>query len=74
MKLLFDQNLAPRLVARLADIFPASEHVRDVGLAAGDDQAVWEYARKGRTGPVRGMPTTMFEHSAIPRFRMASAP
>jgi hypothetical protein len=29
LKLLFDQNLAPRLVARLADIFPASEHVRD---------------------------------------------
>jgi hypothetical protein len=24
LKLLFDQNLAPRLVARLADIFPAS--------------------------------------------------
>jgi hypothetical protein len=39
--LLFDQNLAPRLVARLADIFPASEHVRDVGLATGDDHAVW---------------------------------
>ena len=47
MKLLFDQNLAPRLVARLADIFPASEHVRDVGLAAGDDHAVWECAKAG---------------------------
>jgi predicted nuclease of predicted toxin-antitoxin system len=47
VKLLFDQNLAPRLVARLADIFPASEHVRDVGLAAGDDLAVWEYAKAG---------------------------
>ncbi len=46
MKLLFDQNLAPG-VARLADIFPASEHVRDVGLAAGDDRAVWEYAKAG---------------------------
>jgi hypothetical protein len=34
-------------VARLADIFPASEHVRDVGLAAGDDHAVWEYAKVG---------------------------
>jgi predicted nuclease of predicted toxin-antitoxin system len=45
LKLLFDQNLAPRLVARLADVFPASEHVRDVGLAAGDDNAVWEYAK-----------------------------
>jgi predicted nuclease of predicted toxin-antitoxin system len=47
LKLLFDQNLAPRLVARLADIFPASEHVRDVGLAARDDLALWEYAKAG---------------------------
>ena len=45
MKLLFDQNLAPWLVALLADIFPASEHVRNVGLAAADDLAVWEYAK-----------------------------
>lgn len=45
MKLLLDQNLAPRLVARLADLFPASEHVRDVGLATADDLAVWEYAK-----------------------------
>ncbi len=29
-------ELAPRLVARLADIFPASEHVRDVALAEGE--------------------------------------
>jgi predicted nuclease of predicted toxin-antitoxin system len=47
LRLLFDQNLAPRLVARLADVFPASEHVRDAGLAAGYDQAVWEYAKAG---------------------------
>jgi predicted nuclease of predicted toxin-antitoxin system len=47
LKLLFDQNLAPRLVARLADLFPGSEHVRDVGLVAADDRAVWEYAKAG---------------------------
>ncbi|MBI2472649.1 MAG: DUF5615 family PIN-like protein [Planctomycetes bacterium] len=27
MKLLFDQNLSPRLVERLTDIFPNSTHV-----------------------------------------------
>jgi len=27
MKLLFDQNLSPRLVERLTDIFPDSTHV-----------------------------------------------
>ncbi len=47
MKLLFDQNLAPRLVAQLAELFPGSEHVRHAGLAASDDVAVWEYAKAG---------------------------
>ncbi len=47
LKLLFDQNLAPRLVARLADAFPGSEHARNVGLAAADDRALWEYAKAG---------------------------
>jgi predicted nuclease of predicted toxin-antitoxin system len=45
LKLLFDQNLSPRLVARLVDLFPGSEHARDVGLATADDIAVWEYAK-----------------------------
>lgn len=44
MKLLFDQNLAPRLVRDLADIFPDSVHVRDVGLSATSDSDVWAYA------------------------------
>lgn len=46
MKLLFDENLSPRLVTRLADLFPASIHVRDIGLQAADDPSVWEYARR----------------------------
>jgi predicted nuclease of predicted toxin-antitoxin system len=45
MKLLFDQNLSPKLVKRLADLFPASSHVQLLGLdCAGDDQ-VWEHSR-----------------------------
>ena len=32
MKLLFDQNLSPKLVNRLADLFPGSGHVQSVGL------------------------------------------
>ena len=43
--LLFDQNLSPRLVGRLADVFVGAEHVGDVGLAEAPDAAVWEYAR-----------------------------
>ena len=44
MKLLFDQNLSPRLVHLLADIYPDSTHVRDVGLHDADDLNIWNYA------------------------------
>lgn len=44
MKLLFDQNLSPRLVAQLATEFLGSTHVRDVGMAASPDPDVWAYA------------------------------
>lgn len=45
MKLLFDQNLSHKLVRALADIFPDSIHVRDVGLKAADDGLIWDYAK-----------------------------
>jgi len=45
MKFLFDENLSPRLVVLLADLFPDSLHVRDVGLQAAEDPLVWNYAR-----------------------------
>ena len=44
MRLLLDQNLSPRLVDALAELFPRSAHVRDVDLASADDTTVWEYA------------------------------
>ena len=44
MRLLLDQNLAPRLVPALAILFPESKHVREVGLATADDAVVWRYA------------------------------
>lgn len=46
MKLLYDQNLSPRLVSLLGDLFPGSLHVRDVGLREADDIEVWRYARE----------------------------
>ncbi len=45
MKLLFDHNLSPRLVARLADVYPNSSHVYLLGLDTADDNEVWQYAR-----------------------------
>lgn len=46
MKLLFDENLSPKLVQLLDDLFPDSVHVRDVGLKASDDLTVWTYAQE----------------------------
>ena len=44
MKLLFDENLSFRLVPALADIYPESKHVREIGLLGADDLRVWNYA------------------------------
>jgi predicted nuclease of predicted toxin-antitoxin system len=45
VKLLFDENLSHKLVAILAHDFPASAHVRDVGLRAAEDRQLWDHAR-----------------------------
>lgn len=45
MKLLFDENLSPKLPNRLGDLFPNSLHVRDVGMKATSDPIVWDYAK-----------------------------
>jgi predicted nuclease of predicted toxin-antitoxin system len=44
VKLLFDENLSPKLTKLQSDVYPDSTHVRDVGLARADDDVVWEYA------------------------------
>lgn len=44
MKLLFDENLSRRLVARLASEFPDSAHVVEVGLTSARDEDVWHHA------------------------------
>jgi len=50
MKLLFDENLSPKLPGLLATWFPASVHVRECGLLGQTDGDVWEHARtKGFT-------------------------
>ncbi len=42
--LLFDQNLSPRLVDRLADVYPNSVHVFSLGLGDAMDIGIWQYA------------------------------
>jgi predicted nuclease of predicted toxin-antitoxin system len=45
LKLLFDQNLSPRLIDYLADLYPDSMHVYRIGLDRASDLAVWNAAR-----------------------------
>jgi len=45
VKLLFDENLSPRLPRVLADLFPDSTHVHECGLETADDSAIWCYAK-----------------------------
>ncbi|MDR3673083.1 MAG: DUF5615 family PIN-like protein [Holophaga sp.] len=48
MRLLLDNNLSPRLIQQLADVFPGITHVEPVGLAESSDQDVWTYAMANR--------------------------
>ena len=45
MKLLFDENLSPKLPRLMAALFPGSVHVRECGLLGLPDEDVWDYAR-----------------------------
>lgn len=44
MKLLFDENLASRLVRDLTDIYPDSAHVLPLDLGGAPDEELWERA------------------------------
>jgi predicted nuclease of predicted toxin-antitoxin system len=37
VKLLFDENLAPRLASALSEVYPGSLHVTDCGLRGASD-------------------------------------
>lgn len=44
--LLLDQNLSPRLINRVIDLYPNILHTDIVGLRNAPDRDVWEYARR----------------------------
>mgnify|MGYP000548803948 CR=1 FL=1 len=46
MKLPLDENLSPRRVDALADLFPRSAHAHGAGLGSATDHAVWRHARE----------------------------
>ncbi len=44
MRLLFDQNLSPRLVRLLSDVYSECSHVQELGMDKSSDTDVWNYA------------------------------
>ena len=46
MKLLFDENLSPRVAAAFLAEYPGSTHVHLAGLGSAADDEVWRYARE----------------------------
>jgi predicted nuclease of predicted toxin-antitoxin system len=45
VKLLFDENLSPRLPEVLAETYPGSVQVHVCGLGSADDTFIWQYAK-----------------------------
>ena len=46
MKILLDNNLSHRLIARLNSLFEECQHVKNVGLDLSDDTVVWQFAKE----------------------------
>lgn len=46
MKLLLDENLSDRIVHRIIDLYPNSDHVKTLALTNTDDVLIWEYAKE----------------------------
>ncbi len=45
MKLLFDQNLSPKLAYHFTSKFEGSRHLQDISLDKSVDTSVWDYAK-----------------------------
>ena len=45
MKLLFDQNVSPRILRKIATDFPSSTHVRFEGLTNASDISIFNFAK-----------------------------
>ncbi|MBE9078757.1 DUF5615 family PIN-like protein [Romeria aff. gracilis LEGE 07310] len=45
MKLLLDETLSDRIIHRISDLYPDSEHVKTLGLINTDDLVIWDYAK-----------------------------
>ncbi|MBW4500103.1 MAG: DUF5615 family PIN-like protein [Scytonema hyalinum WJT4-NPBG1] len=45
MKLLLDENQSDRIIPKIIDLYPNSEHVKTLRLVNSDDVVIWEFAK-----------------------------
>lgn len=45
MKLLLDENLSDRIIHRIVDLYPDSEHIKTLALTNTDDSLIWTFAK-----------------------------
>jgi len=45
MKLLLDENLSDRIINKIIDLYPNSQHAKTLGLINTDDAIIWEFAK-----------------------------
>jgi predicted nuclease of predicted toxin-antitoxin system len=45
VKLLFDENLSRKLIARLSELYSGSAHVAEFGLLERPDREIWDFAQ-----------------------------
>ena len=71
MKLLFDENLSPRLLDTLQADFPDSTHIERLKMRGATDAAIWAYARNhGYTIVSKDFETLIQTTSGSTRFSM----
>ena len=46
MKLLFDENVSPRLAELVREQYPGSQHVQEAGLNGAPDTRIWQFAQE----------------------------
>ena len=46
MKLVFDENLSPKLPNRLSGAFADSTHVESLGFKGEDDKCIWQHVKQ----------------------------
>jgi predicted nuclease of predicted toxin-antitoxin system len=45
VKVLFDENLSRKRIARLSELFPGSTHVAEFALLERPDREIWDFAQ-----------------------------